>query len=83
MYTSRKSFVVKLLVLACFLYLCVHVLSNTGAPIIRELQESGRSLAALDSSALEVEMKDPVPIAEPTKMPAIIEKDIETVVSVS
>lgn len=82
MYTSRKSFVVKLLVVACLVYLCVHVLSNTGAPIIRELQESGRSLAALDSSALEAEMKDPLPIAEPTKV-AMVDKEVEHIVSVS
>lgn len=82
MYTSRKTFVVKLLVGACLVYLCVHVLSNTGAPIIRELQESGRSLAALDSSALEAELKDPLPMVEPTKTPMIAVKDIESVVSV-
>lgn len=83
MYTSRKSIVVKLLVVACLVYLCVHVLSNTGAPIIRELQESGRSLAALDSSALEAEMKDPLPIAEPTKVAMVVPKEIENIISVS
>lgn len=84
MYTSRKTFVAKILVIACLVYLCVHVLlSNTGAPIIRELQESGRSLAALDSSALEAEMKEPLPIAEPTKVALIVDKEVGTVVSVS
>lgn len=83
MYTNRKSFVVKLFVVACLVYLCVHVLSNTGAPIIRELQESGRSLAALDSTALEAEMKDPLSIAESTKVNIVPEKEIETVISVS
>ncbi|KAJ8933476.1 hypothetical protein NQ314_013974, partial [Rhamnusium bicolor] len=85
MYNNRKSFIIKLLVVACIIYLCIHVLTNNAAPVIRELQESGRNLAALDGGNLEQaaltqenEMKEAVPIAEPTKAP---EKPSEKVVT--
>ncbi|KAJ8972560.1 hypothetical protein NQ317_010824 [Molorchus minor] len=75
MYSNRKSFIIKLLVVACIIYLCIHVLTNNAAPVIRELQESGRNLAALDSSvnleqtalAQEGDAKEVLPVVESTK----------------
>lgn len=74
MYNNRKSFIIKLLVVACIIFLCIHVLTNNAGHVIRELQESGRNLAALDSANLEQaalvqenEIKEAVPIPEPTK----------------
>ncbi|KAJ8921858.1 hypothetical protein NQ315_008490 [Exocentrus adspersus] len=79
MYSNRKSFIIKLLVVACIVYLCIHVFTNNAGRVIRELQESGRNLAALDNANLEQsaaaalvnenEIKEPMPIAEPTKEP--------------
>lgn len=81
MYANRKSFIIKLLIAACLIYLCVHVLSSTNGPLIREVPDPGRSLSALDGSGLDVEIvkdadakveikeAEPVgePIIEPTK----------------
>jgi hypothetical protein len=47
--SSRKSFAIKCIIAIAVMYLCIHVLSNTGASqAIRQLQQSGRNLAALD-----------------------------------
>ncbi|XP_076275516.1 beta-1,4-glucuronyltransferase 1-like [Rhynchophorus ferrugineus] len=52
MHVNRKSIVIKVLVLFCLFYLGIHVMMN-GGPVIRELQQSGRSLAALDISNID------------------------------
>uniref|UniRef100_V5GVL7 N-acetyllactosaminide beta-1,3-N-acetylglucosaminyltransferase n=1 Tax=Anoplophora glabripennis TaxID=217634 RepID=V5GVL7_ANOGL len=87
MYNNRKSFIIKLLVIACIIYLCIHVLTNNAGPVIRELQESGRNLAALDSANLEQTalasenaIKEAVPIAEPTKEPEARVQKVSTTV---
>lgn len=50
MYTNRKAFIAKCVVAASILYLFVYVTTNKGAThIIRQLQQSGRNLAALES----------------------------------
>jgi hypothetical protein len=47
--SSRKSFAIKCIIAIAVMYLCIHVLSNTGASqAIRQLQQAGRNLAALD-----------------------------------
>lgn len=52
MHVNRKSIVIKVLIILCLVYLGIHVLTN-GGPVIRELQQSGRSLAALDISNVD------------------------------
>lgn len=71
MYTNRKSFILKLLAATCVVYLCIHVLTNTAVPVIREMQESGRNLAALgsgnlDNSVLDEENFKLLPVPEST-----------------
>ncbi|XP_023020841.2 beta-1,4-glucuronyltransferase 1 isoform X2 [Leptinotarsa decemlineata] len=73
MYSNRKSFIIKLLVVACVIYSCIHMLTNTAVPVIREMQESGRNLAALGSGLDQEQVTDQdvkyvVPIVEPTKV---------------
>ncbi|CAG9823699.1 unnamed protein product [Phaedon cochleariae] len=73
MYSNRKSLVVKLALAVCIVYVCIHVLANTAAPVIREMQESGRSLAAIgggnldQAAAMDAEIKEAVPVAETIK----------------
>ena len=73
MYSNRKSFAIKCTIGALALYLCVHVVTNNRASeAIRELQQSGRNLAALDPQNAEPLLVEPIkeaPAAEPTKPP--------------
>lgn len=49
MYTNRKLFIAKCVIAVSILYLFVYVGTNKSAThIIRQLQQSGRNLAALD-----------------------------------
>jgi len=52
MYNNRKTFIIKILIILCLIYLAVHVIYS-GGPVIRELQQSGRSLASLDNQNIE------------------------------
>lgn len=51
MLSNKRNFVLKCTLVGVFLYLCIHLFSNSGTPsIFRELQQqSGRNLAALDT----------------------------------
>ncbi|XP_050308607.1 beta-1,4-glucuronyltransferase 1-like isoform X2 [Anthonomus grandis grandis] len=53
MYNNRKSFIIKIFVILCLIYIAVHVLFSSGEPVIRELQQSGRSLAGLDGQNVD------------------------------
>ncbi|XP_028132839.1 beta-1,4-glucuronyltransferase 1 [Diabrotica virgifera virgifera] len=72
MYTNRKSFIIKLLVGCCALYLFIHVFTNTAVPVIREMQESGRNLAALGTDNLEV----PAVLDEDSAKEVVAAKDL-------
>lgn len=52
MYNNRKSCIIKVLIILCLVYFGVHVITSGGS-VIRELQQSGRSLAALDTQNME------------------------------
>lgn len=52
MYNNRRTFIIKILIILCLIYFAVHVIYS-GGPVIRELQQSGRSLAALDNQNVE------------------------------
>lgn len=69
MLTNRRSFFVKCFVIVCVLYLGVYMYkTNSTSDIIRELQQSGRNLAALDTGELE----NPAPNEEEMKEPAAL-----------
>ncbi|KAH1029224.1 hypothetical protein HUJ05_002500 [Dendroctonus ponderosae] len=67
MYNNRKTFIIKILIILCLIYLAVHVMYSGGGPMIRELQQSGRSLAALDTQNLETAplVQDAAPAIQP------------------
>ncbi|XP_060524606.1 beta-1,4-glucuronyltransferase 1-like [Cylas formicarius] len=53
MYNNRKSLIIKVLIIVCLIYFAIHIITNSAPTVIRELQQSGRSLAALDTQSLE------------------------------
>lgn len=68
MYTKGKSFAIKFIIAAIATYLFVHLLSTTNATqALREMQQSGRNLAAIETQpAEEVAVKEV--IVEATKI---------------
>lgn len=72
MYTNRKSFAVKCAIGIFITYLLIHILSTTRASeAIRELQQSGRNLAALDPQ--QTVDDPPAPTSTP-KPPNILDR---------
>lgn len=73
MYTNRKAFVLKCILVIFVVYICIHVATNTGtSQVIRELQQSGRNLAALDlqqAELIETSPKPPVTVKTSVKQP--------------
>ncbi|XP_049820480.1 beta-1,4-glucuronyltransferase 1 [Aethina tumida] len=57
MYHNRKILLTLLGVCSMFI-IFAHVVSNNGVPVIREMQQSGRNLASLDSNTLPIVQDD-------------------------
>lgn len=69
MLTNRRSFFVKCIVVVFLVYLGVYMYkTNNTSDIIRELQQSGRNLAALDTGEIE----NPAANEEDIKVPALV-----------
>ncbi|CAH0559039.1 unnamed protein product [Brassicogethes aeneus] len=68
MINNRKLLITLLAV--CSLYFCVHVINNSGTPVFRELQQSGRNLAALEANLDNgpLVVQDSLLSAEPTRI---------------
>lgn len=55
----NRKFLLKCILLVCVVLVAIHEITKNGAPVIRTLQQSGRNLAALDTSAQNSEQQEP------------------------
>lgn len=71
----NRKFLLKCLLLVCVVLVALHEITKNGAPVIRELQQSGRNLAAIDPSAQNSEQQQVV--VGPVE-PLLIHKELLT-----